>query len=65
MPFLPPPTTNQPSLKWTKIIPAINIRIVITDAGFTNLLHSSKMAQTTCDSFIVQASGIPNGAKPI
>ncbi len=64
-PFLPPPTTNQPSLKWTSTMPITSIKMVNKAAGFTHLLANKRMAQSTCDSLMAQAKGTPMGAKPI
>jgi len=64
-PFRPPPTTNQPSLKWTKTIPDISTKMVTIDAHFTYFSNIRQKAETKCDSLIDQAIGTPSGAKPI
>ncbi len=64
-PFRPPPTTNHPSLKWTIIIPATNIKMVIMHAHLTYFSNSKHPAATTCDNLIAQARNIPKGANPI
>ncbi len=64
-PFRPPPTTNQPSSKWIKIIPVSSIIMVTTDAHFIYFSKSKQKADTTCDNLITQASNTPRGAKPI
>ena len=64
-PFRPPPTTNHPSLKCTKTIPAKSTRMVTIEAHFTYFSNNRQMAEAKCDNLIDQAIGTPNGAKPI
>jgi hypothetical protein len=51
-PFHPAPTTYQPSLKCTRMIPAISTNMVTIDASFIYLLNNRQKAATRCDNLI-------------
>ncbi len=65
MPFLPAPTTYQPSAKCTVIIPTMRMRMFIIQEIFTNLLATNNNEVINWPITTLQAKNTPKGANPI